>query len=483
MTLGTEHSEGLDFYKGSTPFFIRGYENRIVVNNYLNSEKFIPGSASRYPQVRHHLDDVMDLIAVHFGKHKEPKRHREFLRTILLALVERYVHDPQSYVHYSRRREDFRRGSYYGKFHLGSYPIFIRVVDGLADAGLIENVSGFYDRTKGKGYSSRMRMTPQLVDILEMDPADPKQAIKSSDIWLRAGSDTTTSTRKHRDFLPHPQDVLYTKRKYILALINLANMQFKVMLNITPDEKVHLEARLGYPIGGIIKTDLWRVFNRADPVTRKMTTFGGRFYGYFQNIPREYRNRITFDGESATELDYDALHPTILYNKEGLPVPPGDLYATGLLPDDLESITKGTALRLRKMARPDPVRDVAKTLFLVAINAKTPTLALKASNSKLRQKFGVAFCHPPLEALLNALMTKHKPIAWAIASDAGIGLQYEDSCVAENILRTMAKKGIPCLPLHDSFIVPASKEDVLRQAMIEAYQSRYKYPPKISKKY
>jgi hypothetical protein len=326
-----------------------------------------------------------------------------------------------------------------------------------------------------------MRMSPRLAEILGMAPGQPTQAIQSANIILRAGSDACAD-RKSRDFTPYPQDPQYKKAKLILAWINLANSRLPVQLNLTPQEKAELDARMGYPLGAV-NANLWRVFNRADPKTRKLTKFGGRFYGSFQNLPREYRKRLIFASEPATELDFDALHPTMLYNKQGLPAPTGDLYKTGLSPADLEAISPGTIARLAKIRNIDSLREVAKTVFLVAINAKTAELAVKAANSTLREKFGVAFRHPPLYALLEALKAKHKSIAKFIASDAGIGLQYEDSCVAEAILRTMAGKGIPCLPVHDSFIVPASKEAVLWQAMIDAYQSRFKFPPRISKKY
>ena len=39
----------------------------------------------------------------------------------------------------------------------------------------------------------------------------------------------------------------------------------------------------------------------------------------------------------------------------------------------------------------------------------------------------------------------------------------------DDVLSRMVKEGIPCLPIHDSFIVPTEYQDVLYDAMVEAY--------------
>lgn len=43
----------------------------------------------------------------------------------------------------------------------------------------------------------------------------------------------------------------------------------------------------------------------------------------------------------------------------------------------------------------------------------------------------------------------------------------------------MTRENIPCLPVHDSFIVPAHHEGALRQAMIEEYEKIMGFKPVI----
>ena len=48
----------------------------------------------------------------------------------------------------------------------------------------------------------------------------------------------------------------------------------------------------------------------------------------------------------------------------------------------------------------------------------------------------------------------------------------------------MVKEGVPCLPIHDSYIVPAKYEDLLGEVMIEAYRKvMYGFTPVIEKEF
>ena len=64
----------------------------------------------------------------------------------------------------------------------------------------------------------------------------------------------------------------------------------------------------------------------------------------------------------------------------------------------------------------------------------------------------------------------HAPIAGAFGTGIGLVLQRMDSAIAMEVLADLSVgRGIPVLPIHDSFIVEASQEDVLREAMERAY--------------
>ena len=71
-------------------------------------------------------------------------------------------------------------------------------------------------------------------------------------------------------------------------------------------------------------------------------------------------------------------------------------------------------------------------------------------------------------ALIEALKAMHRPIAHAFHSDAGARLMTIDSDIASCVMTDLLNKGIVALPVHDSFLVPASQRSRLEEAMLKA---------------
>ena len=77
-----------------------------------------------------------------------------------------------------------------------------------------------------------------------------------------------------------------------------------------------------------------------------------------------------------------------------------------------------------------------------------------------------------ISELITAIKTKHdrlkkKGYLW---SGVGLQLQFIDSEIAEQVMLEFARQDKPIIPIHDSFIVKAEDEELLRQGMITAYQ-------------
>ncbi len=64
----------------------------------------------------------------------------------------------------------------------------------------------------------------------------------------------------------------------------------------------------------------------------------------------------------------------------------------------------------------------------------------------------------------------HAPIKDAFGSDMGMTLMNIDGAIALDVLFYFARRGVPCLGVHDSFIVPVSMEEELRKAMDICYR-------------
>lgn len=218
------------------------------------------------------------------------------------------------------------------------------------------------------------------------------------------------------------------------------------------------EAIMGGELDPTIAAPLARIFN-------KDMTRGGRFYAMgasWQNVKAEARKSLTIGGEPVVELDYCTLHPAILYAETG-----------AHMPNDCYELTGWP-------------RKLVKVAMLTLINA--PTIH-KARHSIAHNDHMADLAEPgSQEALANAdqlirdIKRLHKPIAKSFHSDAGARLMNIDATLAETVMNIMLAQGIVVLPVHDSFLVPASKADQLEDAMLQAAHKAGFYALQVSAK-
>jgi len=190
--------------------------------------------------------------------------------------------------------------------------------------------------------------------------------------------------------------------------------------------------------------------------------YGGRLYSSafrgvsYQNISEQERKTILIDNNKTVELDYSSLHITMLYARENMPVPaaPYDILSRDL-------------------------RPLVKRATLVLINAETEVSALgslKNSKHDLTQQFDLSDkdqkllssfqkCECSLEEVIGTIKEHFSPIAKYFGSGIGLKLQNIDSLMALEIVQHFAEMGVPCLPVHDSFVVPYNYENELRDIM------------------
>jgi hypothetical protein len=93
---------------------------------------------------------------------------------------------------------------------------------------------------------------------------------------------------------------------------------------------------------------------------------------------------------------------------------------------------------------------------------------------KLEDKF--------LDPLIDAFFEKHKPLTKFIFTidNLGIILQNIDSQIAEKVLLYFALKGIPVLPMHDSFIIYAELYQELEEIMKDVCMINFNKPIGVS---
>ncbi len=199
---------------------------------------------------------------------------------------------------------------------------------------------------------------------------------------------------------------------------------------------------------------LHRVFNN------ETFRLGGRFYGAFHlGLPKELRPHIRINNNPSVELDYSALHIRMLYHLKNI----------DYKEDPYSALCENEA-----------DRKVYKLVQLISINSKTEDDAIRAIRDELRKKcIQFDLTNKSISRCIGKFRKCHSPIANNLNTSIGLKLQNLDSRITERILKVMTQNGIPCLPVHDSYIVPADFKDFLFDVMSESYQQVMRYMPVI----
>lgn len=182
------------------------------------------------------------------------------------------------------------------------------------------------------------------------------------------------------------------------------------------------------------KRSLYRVFNGG-------WTLGGRFYGgWWQSVKSKDRAHFVLDGQRTTEVDFEQLHPRLLYALAGHYLD-GDAYTL-----------------------PGWDRKLCKVAFNVLLNASG---FYQAKGALLPYLDG---CEAATSELIRDIKGRHPKVARYFHSGIGLRLQNVDSDMCRFVLSEMSvKKGILILPVHDSFIVTEAAKDDLVLTMKRAF--------------
>lgn len=240
-------------------------------------------------------------------------------------------------------------------------------------------------------------------------------------------------------------------------------------VRMTRDLNCLNEAIAGTEVSGCQAALCARIFNTTGATrAADLLLRGGRFYGMggaWQSLPEAMRLQLQIAGEGVVEIDYHAIHPSFLYQEVGA-IPPADCYEMGRWP-----------------------RSLVKFGLLVLINADEGSARGAIAHHPDMLTFQLASSLPTSPAhlfaqagrLISDIEKLHAPIADAFNSDAGARLMRKDSDIANAVMMDMIGKGVLVLPVHDSFLVPASKADLLAEAMVKAARQHGLMEPKLKR--
>jgi hypothetical protein len=370
------------------------------------------------------------------------------LAAIALDLFTAAGEDPETWLAYSRRNEDYEVSKRRYVHPLATRTVVTRVADFLLAAGYADAKEGSYRRQElgGRGYRSRLRARDQLVAFFG------GRGVRLGHVGVRDGAELVvlkgpSATRGGPKPLLGYQDTVDTNRmrEALRAWAAVASRHDIRPIGGRWDPTGRPQEDADEGVGEAVelhRARLYRVFNNGS------WTAGGRFYGgWWMTMPSAERKRLTLDGEPMVELDFKGLHPRMAYHLAGRPLAADDD------PYELGAAWAGVD------------RGVLKVAFnqLLAVGPdggirKPPGVTLPR---------GVTY-----RDLLAALEEKHRPIRPWLRCAKALELQHLDSQIAAGVLSyfTTALER-PVLPVHDSFVVAARDERKLGETMFLAYRA------------
>ena len=385
------------------------------------------------------------LVELESGGYLGRAPRKKIIKHLKVVVLDLYVASETpwvDFVSYSRLSNNYSPGKRLHSLFI-SYRAMIRVVDGLVGLGYVRTFVGFSDRERKKGYQSRMQATDKLLRLIDKNHVTLTM-IEREDGPLIILRD------KNKKNIGFEETVETLEMRESLASYNKFLKGFAIKIDRSEDEVGQILIRKKKTPVNFYCTAMHRVFNEDFDK-------GGRFYGaWWQGIPKELRPYITIDGETTSELDYGSQHLRLLYADNQ------DEYRWLKGVDDDPYSVPGVD---------DDERKLLKKILLALVNAPDRLKAVQAIREEIiKNNWDFPKDNAFINSRIDALLAKHSEIEDLAFSGKGIKLQRKDARLTEYVLKHMQAKGIPVLPIHDSFITPDRFLADLYSIMIEAYR-------------
>lgn len=349
------------------------------------------------------------------------------------------------------------RSSFSGK-RIG-YRALKKVVDGAKAAKLITVVEGVGGGAL-VGEATRFRATSALLmlaDSFGVSPAewqrhfrsDPRPAKIAEPLVLKSSSKLIGRSKRDGVRLP-----IYAANPMATAFARQVDEinAFFAGIPIEPDSDHYA---------------FHRVFSQGDLPSFNWDK-GGRLYSMgdsYQQRKAPQRAAMKLDGEPVVEIDIRASHLTILHAKLGVP-----FLCKGSDPYEHPSLPRHVV----KMW-------ITMTLGYDRFQSRWSSDAVEEYGAKYGRALGEDY---PIKAVREEVL-KLLPLlkGWETCHIRWGDLQFLESCVVVDTVHQLAMMhGVPALPVHDSIIVPASKEELARSVFTANFKKHVGVVPALTVK-
>jgi len=383
-----------------------------------------------------------------------------------------------------------------------TYRILKHIIDGLLESKFIRMVKNYSSGVASIGKTGRTRIyetTPKLkklFDQYQLNETAIIQQIGHPQYPFVQLKDFRSAKIKRQKFRPRAKQLRLEKYRnsYVdvmeqeLRSYNQFLSQVHLDLYVTDKEEVTIRREMAQKINDddelvlrelqLHKKFIYRVFNN------RSWESGGRFYGgWWLSIKSKWRHRITINNNVTTEIDYSSMHFTMLYqdckSEIAEELTAGNKFdSSGLFdPYDLQNFNP----KWQGVEIPDN-RNMVKDAMNIMLNSSDEKEALAVIRNDKDKFPKIPTGFRTWKSFTDHILDCHKGIADKFYTGAGLHYQFKDSQIASRVMSNMANKHNACvLPVHDSFIIEASKSESLIREMREvANEMGYKIPLTVS---
>lgn len=372
------------------------------------------------------------------------------LERIILNLYLAQSSNPDKCVGISRQKNYYDGDQVFYQNQSLSFTYVVNTLDALESLGYIQMVQkGWIDLFSGGSETTRYKPGQSLIDLFDEYDLNHQSVVKEGvPLRLRGKKPRKTRTNKNPKgkligYRPTEQTKLMTKN---LEVINNALSEADINLYVSNEEMINLNAAMRnkheedpskLPEIQFSRKRLYRVFNES-------FAKGGRFYGgFWQEIPSDYRSRLTIDHCITFEIDFSSLHPAMLYLREGYKRE--DFLDPYLILGEDGDTRKAT--------------KAAMNIMFNTTNRHAAVGAVEAAGYEAPKQYS------NWREALRAIEAYHEPIAHYFYANKGLEIQALDSQIVEMIMLEMIKQKTVVLPVHDSFVCKAGDLGLLIETM------------------
>lgn len=370
------------------------------------------------------------------------------------------------------RSSDYEKSGEYS--NLG-HKCMIKMRDALVSKGMIDVEKGHFNKDTKKGYRTRIIIRESLLNILKtVDSSEVRKGlIKDEDLVLLKDKDSEKSKVKFRvdisesseygdnkEYIKHSQQKLRRYNKFIYGCDFMYPSRDEVSL-----KSVH---------GSMFQ--LYRIYSNGS------FQQGGRLYGGFhQTLSERQRSSMTINGNAVCELDYKACMLRMMYHAKGYDYPSDKDPYTDIL--DAVSISEW-----QRASRISLYRELLKPIIITITNCKSVNgfkkslIKVNKAIKRVEREAGEPVYNLVddfSEQVVKGILSVHNKIEDYFFKKSALYFQKYDSDIALNVVTKLADRGIPILPIHDSFVVEEQYKELLRKTMINEYYQLLKFYPVI----